>query len=510
VPIIVRPQVIPLKVNAQYLAFDSVVKAAAFAAALLCLAPSLRAQFTYSEDFKNSTAPGWNLYQQEAAPAPRLTSGATPTTGDPETGATIDPSGQGWLRLATATNNQANGAYFDTPIPSAGNKVTITFDATMWGGTADGSGRTGDGLTFFLYDAAQSFTPGARGGSLGYAQMTASVPAEPGLSNAYLGVALDVYGNFSNPTEGRVGGVGLAPNAVVMRGPGNGFGDGLNNNYNYLAGTSGSNGTVGYDYTDTGSATVKDGGDGVVPALPFALASPGATSRPDQTTGYRKVEFTLDENSQATVRMQFGENGQWYTVLSVDMSSFSRPESLRLGFSAGTGGATEVYEVGGLLQVTATAGTGNFFWDNGYGTSVWGTGANDPINWLGNTNPTLKSNVLFNSVYISSPQSIDVTGSDKVVRNMYFSGPNAYTLTTSEARKIIFDNDTTGGITTISLTNDAAGNASHTLGLAVQMNKNLEVINNLDTGHTFTISGAVDNGGNTLTSKGMRRRRFPA
>jgi len=61
---------------------------------------------------------------------PRLTSGATPTTGDPETGATIDPSGQGWLRLATATNNQANGAYFDTPIPSAGNKVTITFDAT--------------------------------------------------------------------------------------------------------------------------------------------------------------------------------------------------------------------------------------------------------------------------------------------------------------------------------------------------------------------------------------------
>jgi len=80
---------------------------------------------------------------------------------------------------------------------------------------------------------------------------------------------------------------------------------------------------------------------------------------------------------------------------------------------------------------------------------VWGTGVNDPINWLGNTNPTLKSNVLFNSVFVSSPQNIDVTGSDKVVSNMYFSGPNAYTLTTSESRKIIFDNDaTTGGITT--------------------------------------------------------------
>jgi len=106
-------------------------------------------------------------------------------------------------------------------------------------------------LTFFLYDAAQSFTPGARGGSLGYAQMTASIPAEPGLSSAYLGVALDVYGNFSNPNEGRVGRCRSGPNAVVMRGPGDGFGDGQYRNYNYLAGTSGSNGTVGYDYTDT-------------------------------------------------------------------------------------------------------------------------------------------------------------------------------------------------------------------------------------------------------------------
>jgi len=102
-----------------------------------------------------------------------------------------------------------------------------------------------------------------------------------------------------------------------------------------------------------------------VPALPFTLASPGATSRPDQTTGIAKS----NSPSTKTARRRCGcsrRNGQWYTILSVDMSSFSRPESLRLGFSAGTGGATEVYEVGGLLQVSATAGHRQFFWDNGY------------------------------------------------------------------------------------------------------------------------------------------------
>lgn len=473
-----------------------------FVSTFFSLFGAARAQFTYTEDFRTNTAAGWNFYQGTSgtSPGPRLTSGATTTSSDPESTTTIDASGQGWLRLATNTTNQANGVYFDTPIPSAGNKVSITFNVNMWGGN-NFNGTGADGLTFFLYDASTAFSPGAFGGSLGYAQKSGI----SGLSGGFVGVALDAYGNYSNPTEGRSGGVGFSPNSIVIRGPGNG-----GSGYDYLAGTTGSNGTQGINYTSSGSPTSADAGDSIVPTLPYTMAYASATSRPNQTTQYRKIEFTLDENSQVTVRIQFGEDGLWYTALSADLSSFVRPEQLRLGFSAGTGDGTQVYEVGGMLQITATAGSGNFIWDNDRGSSfrIWGTGASDPLNWYGNTNPTLKSNVLFNSAYISEAQSIDVTGSDKVVRNLYFAGKNAYSLYTSESRKIIFDNDTVGGLTTISLTEDSAGNANHTVGLALQLNRSLDINNNLPTANVFTISGDVDTNGNILTSKGVGQTVF--
>jgi hypothetical protein len=95
---------------------------------------------------------------------------------------------------------------------------------------------------------------------------------------------------------------------------------------------------------------------------------------------------TINESSQLSVSMQFGEDGLWYQLLDVDLSSFVRPEQLKMGFAAGTGAGTLITEVGGLLTIQATAGTGNFIWDNrngpgdggGGGGSVWGTGADRP------------------------------------------------------------------------------------------------------------------------------------
>ncbi len=468
------------------------IKHLCFFLALCALAITARAQFTYSEDFKNSTAPGWVLNPAgNSTPNVILTSGATPRTGDPEVGnPTIDPSGSGWLRLTNNTLNTHNAVYFDTPIPSAGNSVTVTFGMNQFFGNNFNS--TGaDGITFFLYDASKTFQVGADGGSIGYAQKT----GVDGLNGGFVAVALDAYGNFSVNGEGRIGGTtGLQPNSVAVRGPGQG-----QTGYNYLAGTG------NIDYTDSGSPTVSDGTDGPVPVLPYTMAFPTATARPNQSTEYRNVSITINENSQLLVSMQFGEDGLWYQLLNVDLSSFVRPEQLKLGFSAGTGSGTSVTEVGGLLTIQATAGTGNFIWDNrngpsdsGVGNSVWGTGANDPLNWAGQTNPTLKSNVIFNSTYISSVQNIDVKGSDKVITNMYFSGANSYNLTTSEARKLIFDSSST--LTSINLTNDFNGNAAHSIGLDLQMNKNLDINNNITP--TFTISGNIDTGGNVLGLKG--------
>ncbi len=457
----------------------------ALGAFALAAATAARGQFTYSEDFKNSTAAGWVLNPAgNSTPNAILTSGAATRTGDPETGGIIDPSGSGWLRLTNNTTNTHNAVYFDTPVPSAGNSVNIQFGVNLWGGN-NFAGTGADGLTFFLYDASKTFAVGADGGSLGYAQKT----GVDGLNGGFVSVALDAYGNFSVAAEGRSGGTNtLQYNSVAVRGPGQD-----QTGYDYLAGTAGRAAANTTGTTD--------------PGLPYVMAFPTATGRPNQSTQYRNVSVTLDEASQLAVSMQFGEDGLWYNLLNVDLSSFVRPEQLKMGFSAGTGSGTLITEVGGLLQIQATAGSGNFVWDNrngpgdsGGGNSVWGTGATDPLNWVGQTNPTLKSNVIFNSTYISSAQAIDVAGSDKVITNLYFSGANGYSLTTSEARKLIFDSVTLGGLTSISLTNEAGGNASHSIGLDVQMNRTLDINNNI--APTFTIGGNIDTGGNTLGLKG--------
>ncbi|MFM8322236.1 MAG: lectin-like domain-containing protein [Chloroflexota bacterium] len=134
-----------------------------------------------------------------------------------------DPAGNGWLRLTQANTYQAGYAYYNSLIPT-GRGLVITFEYASWGGSG------ADGLSFFLFDGATStFTVGASGGSLGYAQKT----GVNGLSGGYLGLGLDEFGNYSNPNEGRVGGPGNVPEAVAVRGPGSGV-----SNYPYLAGVT--------------------------------------------------------------------------------------------------------------------------------------------------------------------------------------------------------------------------------------------------------------------------------
>src|SRR6202008_123214 len=97
------------------------------------------------------------------------------------------------------------------------------FEYYMYGGTAL-SGKTGDGFSFFLFDGSvttANFRIGANGGALGYAQKN-SPSAVKGVSKGYIGIGFDAFGNFSNPQDGRNGGPGVKPGAVVLRGPGDG------------------------------------------------------------------------------------------------------------------------------------------------------------------------------------------------------------------------------------------------------------------------------------------------
>ena len=126
----------------------------------------------------------------------------------------VDTAGDGWLRITEPLTNQSGFAFFDSPFDiSTG--VVIQFDYATWGGNG------ADGYSVFLFDGsydAMTFAPGASGGSLGYDKKTVA-PLHAGLTGGYIGIGIDEYGNFSNPTEGRLGGPGQQVNEVGVRGP---------------------------------------------------------------------------------------------------------------------------------------------------------------------------------------------------------------------------------------------------------------------------------------------------
>src|SRR5690606_7735295 len=100
----------------------------------------------------------------------------------------------GWLRLTDNGNGRFGIAFYDTAF-YANQGIHVSFDYANYGGTG------ADGFTFFLFDGyAGNPIPGASGGSLGYAPYT--LGAVPGLSDAYLGIAFDEYGNFTNTAHG--------------------------------------------------------------------------------------------------------------------------------------------------------------------------------------------------------------------------------------------------------------------------------------------------------------------
>ncbi|HEX8546730.1 MAG TPA: hypothetical protein VF691_07180, partial [Cytophagaceae bacterium] len=162
----------------------------------------LFAQFPYFESFKNSSAPGVVFGGQ---PEAYLTSGKL----DPVTGIT-DPVGDGYLRLTRNVKDQ-KGFIYNRTVFSSQYGLRIEFEYSTYGG--DPFGDPADGITFFLYDGAvadNAFKIGGFGGSLGYAQYQSSKDPLPldGVTGGYLGIGLDEYGNFANPTELRVGGPG--------------------------------------------------------------------------------------------------------------------------------------------------------------------------------------------------------------------------------------------------------------------------------------------------------------
>lgn len=239
----------------------------------------------------------------------------------------------GVLRLTSNQTNQRGYVYIDIPFSSVFG-IKASFEYFSYGGNG------ADGLTVFMFDAeTQVFNPGGFGGSLGYAQRV----NEPGLSNAYIGIGFDEYGNFGNSAEGRNGnffGVGqaLVPNAVVIRGPGKG--------------------STGYPFL-VGRKTMETGNEGFRPDNQFPISSGGlGTTRVTDRNlpGYRKVFMDLQPNPLGTgyfltVQMEVTTRANEPMMLTIfdRPYDFPAPKNLKIGFSASTGGLTNFHEIRNLL-----------------------------------------------------------------------------------------------------------------------------------------------------------------
>ena len=139
-----------------------------------------------------------------------------------------DTQGSGKLRFTSASAGLEGGVFSATSVPTS-EGVDATFNSYQYGGTG------ADGLAFVLaaVNPADPLSPaniGQSGGALGYSAEAGSSLA--GLADAYMGIGLDVYGNFSNSAYEGTGCTNPAyistsghtvPGQVVVRGPGNGL-----------------------------------------------------------------------------------------------------------------------------------------------------------------------------------------------------------------------------------------------------------------------------------------------
>ncbi len=258
--------------------------------------------------------------------------GGNPTSSLLTGNGTIDPVGSGWLRLTSNSTNQTGYAYNTTAFDLS-QGLLIQFDYATWGGTG------ADGYSIFLFDAGVStFNIGAFGGSLGYAQKTGIA----GISGGYIGIGVDEYGNFSNPTEGRYLGPGAQPNTVTVRGSVVGFGGGAigqttsTTSYPWIA-TSANNGSLWYN---------------------------GATWPVQTSANYRKVIIQISAVScpsfapTANVWIQFGYNtAPVQMITNATLPTISCTQSLMVGYAASTGASTNYHEIRNLLITNGSTST---------------------------------------------------------------------------------------------------------------------------------------------------------
>jgi uncharacterized repeat protein (TIGR01451 family) len=364
---------------------------------LACLFPATSSAQSVNlvETFKNTTAPNWIL-------------GPTGVSGNPGaslTAPSIDTASNGWLRLTAATTNQRGFAYYNTSFPAI-RGVSISFEYAMWGGTG------ADGISVFLFDATTpTFKIGIDGGSLGYANGCGQNGADytTGLSGGYIGVGIDQYGNFVNTGDKchNGGNNGRIQNSITLRGS-------AANNYNYL--------------THATTPALATGGNGVTASV--GRANPN-----------KVILDIVPANGAYSITVKLQTASGTTTILNKYQTNYTPPNNLKLGFSASTGGSTNVHEIRNVTITTPTdlqISTTNYPQTALAGNQVTyqivavNKGPNtDPAAVISDPLPTQLTNTTWTCVAAGGAQCSDLTGSGTIAQavSLPVNGTVTYTVT---------------------------------------------------------------------------------
>jgi type IV pilus assembly protein PilY1 len=313
-----------------------------------------------------------------------------------------DTAGNGALRFTNGNNsgsgfangyNQAGSIISNFTFPT-GAGLQVVFKTMTYRGNSGGNGGGGtvdgkdgaDGMSFFLMDGA-NFTPydtGAFGGSLGYSCSNSNndgtkrgdgtTRGYDGLAGAYLGLGIDEYGNFLNPSDNTASGPGLQAGRIGLRGAGNITWAQLYLKYlsyfptlptlaqqQSVVKNTCHNGYLSdwnnnaYKDTSNNKLTVMD-----YPAIPSAykvlsgvkIANESALNRnqsnPDATRAI-PITYNLKITQNGLLSLSYSYDGAAYIPVisgqSITASNGALPSSFRFGFAGSTGGSTNIHEI---------------------------------------------------------------------------------------------------------------------------------------------------------------------
>ncbi|WP_051752255.1 putative Ig domain-containing protein [Streptosporangium amethystogenes] len=309
----------------------------------------------FNQPFHNNTADGDGAVVLPALPAGlSVTNFACLTaSGNTSTGVlrsctgNLDSPGSGELRLTNNTTNKVGGVFSAVSVPTS-QGLDVTFNTYQYGG------NNADGIAFVLA-AVDPVTPqspaniGQLGGALGYTGTNSLA----GLAYGYLGIGLDVFGNYSTSTYQGTGCAnpayisttgGKVAGQVVVRGPGNG--------------------TVGYCAINSTATSTTSA------ALPLRAATRTAVPvqigiNPTSSTQTTASGLTVPANSyQVVVTLVGGATrtltGTLPTVAaglypSSWLTSAGIPRQLAFGWVGSTGAVTDFHEIGEAKVTTISA-----------------------------------------------------------------------------------------------------------------------------------------------------------